>query len=283
MDPLSITAAVLSITATSLKVARGLNYIREKYKHAQLTISAISTEATVVSASLSRVQGLILRDAGGITGQLEEGSDLTNIFDCALTGCSVVLEVIDDEIQKLVEASNGEVELGWAARCRLIWNEDLMKDLLTQLRGQQTALTLLLQGIQLESMTEMNNLMRTNAVVLQRVNAKTRSLREDHPEVDCRRSIFESDDIVSIYSGVASTAGATEFDFDNFLFKSKVYRRAFAGPARPSRARQMSDDQQTTTHQDDDDDEYVGSYSRTNLCTDVLLAPPSTQTTAIRS
>lgn len=268
MDPISITAAVLSITATSLKVARGLNYIREKYKHAQLTISAISTEATVVSASLSRMQGLILRDADDITGQLQDGSELTKIFDCALTGCSVVLDVIDDEIQKLVEASNGEEETGWSARCRLIWNEDLMRDLLVQLRGQQTALTLLLQGIQLESMTDMNNLMRTNAVVLQRINAKTRSLREDHPGVHCRSSIFQSDDIVSIYSGAASTAGATEFDFDNFLFKSKVYRRAFAGPARPSRARQMSDDQQTATQPDDDDDEYISSSSPLYPCTD---------------
>lgn len=137
MDPLSITAKILSVTTIFLKAARILNDLREKYKHAQITISTLCAESTVISASLSQIQSLILQNPDAITTQLK----LIATFDTALTGCAVVFAVLDDEIQKLV-CQRQDTELRWVQKAKLLWNDSLMKDLLQQLRGQHATISL---------------------------------------------------------------------------------------------------------------------------------------------
>lgn len=152
MDPLSITGTVLSITARCLTTAKALYDLREKYKDAQVIISAIYTESTVISASLSRIQSLVLQDPDALSKQLQFRPELETVFDTALTGCMVVFSVLDDEVQKLTTAGAdavGSAKLGFKAKARYLWNEATMKELLQQIRGQQTAITLLIQGLQM--------------------------------------------------------------------------------------------------------------------------------------
>lgn len=151
MDPLSITGTVLSITARCLMTAKALNDLRDKYKGAQITIAALSSECAVIGASLSRIQSLILQDLNGLSTQLKFRPELEGVFDTALTGCVVVFSVLDDEVRKLTasSAADGSAGLGFRTKARYVWNEATMKDLLSQIRGQQTALTLLIQALQM--------------------------------------------------------------------------------------------------------------------------------------
>ena len=58
-----------------------------------------------------------------------------------------VFGALQDEIFKFREAEviDGPPELSLRGKLRYVWNEDNMKGLLAQLRGIQTALSLLLQ------------------------------------------------------------------------------------------------------------------------------------------
>ena len=112
-------------------------------------------------------------------------------------------------------------------------------------------------------MTELHNLMTNNSSLLQQLTENTSTLCKTYPSIRAPLSIFEldRDDGVSFFSHTVSSAGATEFDFDNFLVESKVYRRAFMGGY--LRPRQFTDatsddggDVQTIT--DVDNGEEVG-------------------------
>jgi hypothetical protein len=146
MDPLSITAAVVGLTATGIQAAKGLQDIKDKFQGAALTIAAICTETTIISASLSQIQSSLLGNRDKIADNLSKRPDLEATLDQALTGCFVVFDVLQAEVGKLTEACQTNVlDISWKVKLRFVWNESTMQDILTQLRGMQTALSLLLQ------------------------------------------------------------------------------------------------------------------------------------------
>lgn len=99
MDPISITASVLGITSKCLSTAKLLYTLREKFKNSQMTISAIYSECTVISASLGHIQGLVLTNPHMLRSNLESRPELENILDTGLTGCVLVFSVLDDEVK----------------------------------------------------------------------------------------------------------------------------------------------------------------------------------------
>jgi hypothetical protein len=148
MDPLTITGSVLAITARCLTTVLALHGLRARFQHAQTTISALCSESTIMSASLAQIQNLILSNPDALTSHLQQRPELVSTFDTVLTGCMVVFSVLDDEVQRLFP-SNANENAGLLDRARVVWKEDIMNDLLSQIRGQQGALTLLVQALQL--------------------------------------------------------------------------------------------------------------------------------------
>lgn len=59
MDPVSMTASVITITAACLSVLKSLDQLRMKLRYAAITISAIFSEAAVISTSLTKLLNLI--------------------------------------------------------------------------------------------------------------------------------------------------------------------------------------------------------------------------------
>ena len=143
MDPLSATASVAGIVAFCLKTAKALESLRESYKHASGTIAALCSEAAVISASLAQVQGLLLRT------QCKIRPELRDAFDIALTGCAVTFSCLDHGVQCLAQEADETNRFGWKTKARYVWKEEAMRDLLLQIRGQQTAISLLIQGLQM--------------------------------------------------------------------------------------------------------------------------------------
>lgn len=149
MDPLSITASVVGISEACLSVTKALSDFRDKYQKANLTITAICSETSVVSASLSQIQSLLYRDGDALILKLEQRPDLASTFDIALTGCMVLYSSLEDEIADLRVAIRQDDGLGWKDKFKTAWKEDDMTHLLQQIRGQVIALNVLLQGLQM--------------------------------------------------------------------------------------------------------------------------------------
>lgn len=143
MEP---AAAVVSLSCKAVIVANDLYELHSRYKEAGSTIDAICHEVEVVRASLSRVQRLLEKDG---VKEIDFGEDLRDVFDMAITGCAVVLSCLDEEIKKLLAGSNQGSGFGWKVKAKYLWKEDTMMDLLQKLRGQQGAISLLFQSLQM--------------------------------------------------------------------------------------------------------------------------------------
>ena len=202
-----------------IQSAKELYDLRERYKDASVLITAIYSESMVIAASLSQVQNLLQHDA------LLQKPQLLETFDRALTGCRVVYGCLEEEVRDLVEKAERN-DLRFKDRAKFLWKEDTFKELLTQIRGQQSALSLLIQGLQMESMADIRKLVEDNSSKLDQVVKRSKTLRQSHPRVKVPESMF------SYHSGTGEAADAesiskyTQFDFEDEVVNSKSYRRA---------------------------------------------------------
>lgn len=147
MDPLSISATILGIAGKCVTVARDLSNLRDKYTHASLTISAICSESAVVNAALCKLQSLFSQQQHEAFDRFQSRPELATACDTALTGCTLLYSCLDDEVQslRLHASADGNAELSWSQKTKVVWKDATMKELLQQIRGQTSALNLLLQ------------------------------------------------------------------------------------------------------------------------------------------
>ena len=148
MDPLSISTAVAALVTTSTKAVVLCNTLVGKYKNAPRTLASIRTECTTVKAGLSYIYYLINRDTELFSSQMQAHGPLAETLDVALTGCTVTFSLLDCELQKLYDKSGDRDSFKWKDRMRFIWDEKVAKELLDQMRGLQSAVTLVLTALQ---------------------------------------------------------------------------------------------------------------------------------------
>lgn len=149
MDPLAVSSAVVTVSAQCIRTARALHDLCSKYKDASVTITAIYSETTIISTSLAQIQGLCTKDPDALRSVLQGQPDLGKTFDQALTGCVLVYSVLDDKIQELYAGIEKNGLASTLQRFKIIWNESIIQGLLAQIRGQQWALNLLIQTLQM--------------------------------------------------------------------------------------------------------------------------------------
>lgn len=175
----------------------------------------------VIAASLSQVQNLLQHDA------LLAKPQLLETFDRALTGCRIVYGCLEEEVRDLVVKAERD-DLKFKDRAKFLWKEDTFKELLTQIRGQQSALSLLIQGLQMESIADIRKLVEDNSVTLDQVVKRSRTLRQSHPRVKVPDSILDRQHLKEDAADAESILKSAEFAFDDEVINSKAYRRAMA-------------------------------------------------------
>jgi hypothetical protein len=137
----------LKITATCVSTAQSLKELRNEYNDAPMTIVAICSETTLISASLSQIQSLVLR-RHDLTNILNARPDLAAALDTSLIGCAVLFSCLHDETQRITKGSTQPSQFTWKGTARVMWNHDRLKELLDGLRGQQTAINTIINLLQ---------------------------------------------------------------------------------------------------------------------------------------
>ncbi|KAH7050132.1 hypothetical protein B0J12DRAFT_600185 [Macrophomina phaseolina] len=267
VEPMTAISVVLNISSSVFTNAQTLSNLRDRYQNATSTITAICAESSSISAALSQIQGLLLRDVSHLDSHFANRPELRETFDTALTGCEVIYACLEEEIQRLSANARDADAMTWRVKCRFIWREDTMRDLLSQLRGQQMALNLLIQMLQLESLSELKQLMRDNNAMMNKVAQRSRSLRETHPRIRVS-SVFSTDrdSMIDRSSTIASTIDQTEFDFDDTIVNSRAYRRALAA-AQKHLSEEKRSTEATSTSQTVQPEPILNSVSRTSTAT----------------
>ena len=147
MDPLSIATTVGSVVMTCAQVIKTVNDLVGKYNDAPMTMTAISSECSVLSAALSHIQDLATQNADVFASRLKSQTNFAKTFDTALSGCAVVFSVLDTQVQDITKGKDGG-NIDRMGKAKAVWKEDTFKELLQQLRGQQIAINLLLTALQ---------------------------------------------------------------------------------------------------------------------------------------
>ncbi|KAK5719438.1 hypothetical protein LTR15_007962 [Elasticomyces elasticus] len=229
MDPLSITASVVGISAACASVVKSLKAIHDKYKQADLYVLAICSESSTVQAALAQIEYLLREDGDALISRFRTQPSLASAFDTAIIGCQMVFSCLDAELQELDASLQRDGSLDWKLKFKTVWKQDTMMALSQQVRGQVLALNTLLQSLQMESMSEVRRLLWSQQAHLKQISDQTASLRKQYPHSLVPDSVFDNQRSAgSIFGGADSVLGAEDFAFDDDIINSKAYRRAMA-------------------------------------------------------
>ena len=148
MDPLSIAAGVTSLLGACAAVTRSLNDLRGKYSRSDSTFTAISTECTIISSTLSHVARIAKHDFSNFSDRLAaDGAELHGAFQEAIDCCDVTLVALSDTLNKCGRQGSQGL-LSWKGKARLLWSEQELRDRLQTLRSLNVAMSALLSAIQ---------------------------------------------------------------------------------------------------------------------------------------
>ncbi|PQE15068.1 Serine threonine kinase (Kin4) protein [Rutstroemia sp. NJR-2017a BVV2] len=210
MDPLSIASIVVKLTATCLSTAKTLSAIQNDYKDAPISIVSICSEAAVISACLSRLQMIVC----------EKQTELNYALDVALTGCVVLFSCLADEIRNITSDSSPTAAgaIKWKGKAKLVWNHEKLRDFWTVFVDNR------------ESIGEIKQVLGHKSHVLIESIRRTQSLKQSHPSMSFPASIHSMDDHQSVSANAPSISGASgvNFEFDDLIVNSRVYRQVFA-------------------------------------------------------
>jgi hypothetical protein len=148
MEPFSLAVSVTSAARLCLAAGQGLYSLRDRYRHASITITSIFNESKLMSAFLGRIQSLLQQNGDTIIEEFNEQPQLKDIFEEALANCTIVYSRLDAEVQRLRQDTNHAGELSRWGRMRHLWKEETMKDLLQSVRFQTMTISSLLQCLQ---------------------------------------------------------------------------------------------------------------------------------------
>lgn len=79
---------------------------------------------------------------------LDSKPELSYAIDAALIGCMVVFSCLEEETRKITATSSKTGAISWRGKARIAWNHEKLQELLDGLRGQQLAINLLVQLVQ---------------------------------------------------------------------------------------------------------------------------------------
>ncbi|QDS71001.1 hypothetical protein FKW77_007773 [Venturia effusa] len=228
MDPLSVTVSVATFLANCLITVTALKTLSPQYQHAVPTITSIVSETTILAAALAHIQQLLLINAPGLQDQGASGIELRQMFDTTLTACLITFSCLGEEVKTLTIKSADVAESHWRGKSRVVWKEEVMQELLRQIQDQQTTLGFLVQSLQMRSLSASNHYLGEARPLLQDTVSRSRSHRNlTLPSMKVPESIFEGRSSGAFLDG-SSTIGSVEFDFDDDVVNSTVYRRAMA-------------------------------------------------------
>lgn len=235
MDPASafgIASGALQTVQIIGATIQGLWTIHGKYNEADLTIHSLIVELSTIKSALSQLHEWAHRDSHGFLNH----PDYLHSLDVSVGGCKAIMEVFSDEVTNLVSGIAHDEEslrgtLGFRARMKIIWNDELMNDHHQRLHAQVLALQLLLQVCQWS--VDPLLFLVIKLIICSRTSSEQLELlrREDslrlikkvaHDNATLRSSMSTAS---SFQSGRSPSTGDTEFLFDNTVVDSTAYRR----------------------------------------------------------
>jgi hypothetical protein len=145
MDPLSITVGALGAGKLVAICAFKLRNLQSRYSLADLTLSSMAAECSMIQAQLCEVQRYASEESNECEERLVLRPHLRSALDTSLTSCMVTFSILEVELEKIGISMTG---LGMKSKLRFLWEKTPMKELLLDMRAQTSAISHFLTAVQ---------------------------------------------------------------------------------------------------------------------------------------
>jgi hypothetical protein len=142
MDPLSITTSVTALAALCGQVVILCSRIPGRKESMHRTLSNLKVEVSSYQSSLCIIEDLLIDQDGLIAKTLSAKNEWTESFDTALSGCSITISILISMLEKIITRCTGST-------LKFTLEEQDLKDLIGELRGQSQGVQLLISTLQL--------------------------------------------------------------------------------------------------------------------------------------
>ncbi|KAL4782291.1 hypothetical protein BJX76DRAFT_349497 [Aspergillus varians] len=225
MDPITavgLISGAFQIGQVITETLAGLSSLRAKFQHADLTIGTLEQQLRTIKAAITQLEEWT-------RARLRESpAEYNTSLDVALDGCRTVMEALLDQVQALTQgASSNETGIGFRARMRVVWREDIMRGHQERLHSQVIALQLLLLR-KAESRR-----------IIWKVADDAATLRSSTRYAGSRANTASS-----LSQRESMTVDTAVFDFDRTLATTLPYQRV------PQRSYSRPDTRSATSHGD---------------------------------
>jgi hypothetical protein len=143
MDPASVVglvAACCSLTKQCASVVTTLHGLIETYKHAELAILSIAEECSTIQFAWRK----IAEWADGNLHRVDDFEELGERLQRSIYCGELVMSALEEDIMAVTSNSSN-----FKRRIGVVWNKSIFVEHQTRLRGQVTALQLLIQILNL--------------------------------------------------------------------------------------------------------------------------------------
>ncbi|KAF8855247.1 hypothetical protein BDZ45DRAFT_692718 [Acephala macrosclerotiorum] len=217
MDPLSIATTVTALATLSSQVVILCNNLARRYQTMRRTLIVLRTEISTYQTALHPEQDLLLDLTSSLATYLGCKNEWTDSFDTALSACSITTSILIGELEKAVDAASG----GFIT---YTLKEDDIKDLTNGLQGRQGGVQLLVQTLQLQSTTDIVQLLHKNQDILKKVQKQTDRLST----IRGMHSNAETNETFSIFN---LDIEDKRFGFDDELSRFRPIQESSSGTA----------------------------------------------------
>lgn len=144
----------------------------------------------------------------------------------------MTLAALNVELDKLAEPKKpiNPLDIGFKAKARLVWKEDIMKQLLDQTRSQMLSLRCLVDVLESETQADMFRLLKQNTADIQKILHRAKSIRSYQG--------FDDDQSSFNFTNQSDTYGLMP-SYETQLAQSSTYQRAQTAAAEELLARKI--------------------------------------------
>lgn len=153
VSAIAIVSTVVKAVTTSVTTAQTISDYVSRYDIAGVQIIAMKTECSTVLTALLALQDIILQT--DVLHQPLEGEGSQRLayvqtdYRGILTQCFAVFTFLNERLEKLnVQQLNKRSQSSAKAKIRAVWSDSSMKELRGNIKGQVSAITLLLNTFQ---------------------------------------------------------------------------------------------------------------------------------------
>ncbi|THY22533.1 tricorn protease domain 2-containing protein [Aureobasidium pullulans] len=225
-----IHLAIGPLLSGCYKIVTTVNQLHQSYKFLPMTLANIVTTCNLTRITLGQLDSALAKDFDIVK---EFNKELVEQFDGIKIGCTITLSLLEKHVTQLLNVASSEVPLkaqhtSRTDKWKALYNESDMKELLGQLKDNNTLLNTILnvlqrdqQRVSMSKQDKMMDMMANQEKTLQNMLRARGSFRKYLQEAN----VPLDNEVASILTARTSSTALTAFDFDSIIMRTSVYKR----------------------------------------------------------